>query len=162
MRKYRLQTFFLVFILYASASLCYAQEPLSSNELIKNAKEYDGREVIYEGEVVGQLMQRKEGVWANVYDGQNAIGIWLTPELAQHIQFTGSYKAKGDIIQVRGILHSACPEHGGDMDIHAILLHIIQPGWAKQDKLIPEKRNVLIVLLAILCILLILRIFITK
>ena len=36
----------------------YAQPLVSSVELIEKAKELDGKEVIYEGEVIGEVMTR--------------------------------------------------------------------------------------------------------
>lgn len=99
-------------------AICYAP-PLSSTELINNAKEYDGKSVVYTGEVIGDVMVRGDFVWVNLNDGENAIGIWLDKETAKEIQFTGSYRAKGDRLEVTGVFHRACIQHGGDLDIHA-------------------------------------------
>jgi hypothetical protein len=92
---------------------------VKSDDLINNAREYDKKEVVYSGEVVGDIMQRGEYAWINVYDGSNSIGIWITYDEAKKIKHTGSYRYKGDIVEVTGIFNRACPEHGGDFDIHA-------------------------------------------
>jgi hypothetical protein len=92
---------------------------VKSDDLINNAKEYDKKEVVYSGEVIGDIMQRGEYAWINVYDGSNSIGIWITYDEAKKIKYTGSYRYKGDIVEVTGIFNRACPEHGGDFDIHA-------------------------------------------
>lgn len=92
---------------------------VKSDDLINNAREYDKKEVVYSGEIVGDIMQRGEYAWINVYDGSNSIGIWITYDEAKKIKYKGSYKYKGDIVEVTGIFNRACPEHGGDFDIHA-------------------------------------------
>lgn len=139
-------------------ALCTASaEPISSTELIENAQEYDGKEVVYEGEAIGEVMHRRDGVWVNINDGENAIGVWMPPELAAVIKYRGSYKAKGDILRVRGVFNRNCVQHGGDLDIHATSLHKIKSGWERQERLIPAKRNLLIILTVVLCLILILR-----
>ena len=140
---------------------CYA-EPISSTELIQNPQWYDTKEVVYEGEVIGEVMRRKDGVWVNINDGENSIGVWMSSELASVIQYMGSYKAKGDILQVRGIFYYSCTQHGGDLDIHATSLRKIKSGWLKQESVILAKRNLLIILLVIACLILILRISIGR
>lgn len=154
--------FFTHYSLLSTCSYCYAQEVISSAELIKNAKVHDGKEVVYEGEVIGELMHRQDGVWTNIYDGQHSIGVWMSQELAELIKYTGSYKAQGDIVKLQGVFNNTCSIHGGDLDIHAISLQIVKPGWQKQERMILAKRNLLIILSVILCLILISKIFIIK
>lgn len=106
---------------------CYAQTT-SSSELIKDAKQYDGKNVVYRGEVVGDIMLRGEFAWLNINDGSNAIGIWIKKELINGIQHIGSYQAKGDVLEVSGVFNRSCPEHGGDLDIHAKSMRILRSG----------------------------------
>jgi hypothetical protein len=138
------------------ATLCFAQ-PVSSTELINNAKLYDGKVVTYEGEVIGEIMVRGEYAWVNVNDGQNAIGIWIEKSLIKDIIYTGSYKSKGDGVEITGIFHRACPEHGGDLDIHAQAIRKIRPGKPIPERINLNKRNFVFVLLGVLCIVWILR-----
>lgn len=140
---------------------CYA-EAISSTELIQNAREYDGQKITYEGEAVGEVMRRKDGAWVNVYDGENAIGVWLPLSLVSSIEYAGSHKAQGDIIEVKGKFNNACLVHGGDLDIHAVSITKIKPGWEKQEYIIPAKRDIVIILSIILCLLLISKILIFK
>ena len=140
---------------------CYA-EPISSTELIQDSQQYDGKEVIFKGEVIGEVMPRGDGVWVNINDGENSIGIWMPHELAAAIEYRGGYNVKGDILEIKGIFNRACVQHGGDLDIHAISLEKIKSGWQKQDKIILAKRNLLIILTVILCLILILKISIIK
>ncbi len=163
---------FALMILFASCLLplascfllltsCYAQE-VSSVELIENAQRYDGRQVIYEGEVIGEIMRRSDGVWVNVKDGEYSIGVWMSPELADLIHYRGSYKMQGDILRISGIFNRACSQHGGDLDIHAISLRKIKSGWQRQERVILAKQNLLITLLVVLCLILILRVLIIR
>ena len=146
----------LIFTFYILHLNCYAQ-PISSSELINNAKQYDGKEVVYEGEVIGDMMVRAEFAWINVSDGRSAIGIWIDKDLLKDILYTGSYKSKGDWVSITGIFHRACSAHGGDLDIHATSLARIKSGELKQERIISTKHNLLIVLLGALCLILILR-----
>ncbi len=129
----------------------YAQ-PVSSAELINNAKVYDGKIVVYTGEVIGDPMQRGNYAWLNINDGQNAIGIWLPSSLLSYTSFTGAYKSIGDTIEVTGIFHRACPQHGGDLDIHAQAIRKISTGRRVQQRLNIAKRNFTILLLGLLCL----------
>ena len=108
-------------MLYAVLCVPYPafSQSISSAELINNAKQYDGKLVVYEGEVIGDVMVRGEYAWVNVNDEKNAIGIWIKKDLVKDIFYTGSYKAKGDRIEITGKFNRVCVEHGGDLDIHA-------------------------------------------
>lgn len=143
----------LHFTLYTTA---YAQS-ISSAELINNAKLYDGKAVIYEGEVIGDIMVRGEYAWINVNDGQNAIGIWLDKNLTRDILFTGSYKSKGEWLEISGIFQRACLGHGGDLDIHALAIRKIRPGRQTIERLNISKKNRALVLLGVLCLVAVLK-----
>lgn len=130
---------------------CYAQ-PVSSSEMINNAKLYDGKVVTYTGEVIGDIMARSDYAWMNVNDGKNAIGIWLKASLAEDISYTGSYKSIGDVVEISGVFHHACPEHGGDLDIHAISIRKIATGRLIQERLNQGKKRFSIILLGILSV----------
>jgi hypothetical protein len=137
---------------------CYAQA-VSSQELISRAKEYDGRVVAYEGEVIGEVMPRGAFAWVNINDGKNAIGCWMQLDLARAIQHAGSYKAKGDWIEASGIFNRACPEHGGDLDIHVRALRTVYSGRQFSEHAHPGKQNLALILLGAICLILMLRRF---
>jgi hypothetical protein len=140
---------------------CYAQ-PISSIELINNATLYDGKVVAYEGEVIGDIMVRGEYAWVNINDGPNAIGIWIDKSLTQEIRYAGSYKSKGDWLEVTGIFHRACLEHGGDLDIHAQAIRKTRTGRPAVERLNINKRNLVFILLGVLCLVWILRLLKVK
>lgn len=149
---------FCCVILISAVRLAYAQ-PVSSSELIKNAGQHDNKSVVYAGEVIGDVMARGGFAWINLNDGNSAIGVWVDKTLSCDIQYTGGYKVKGDWVEVAGIFHRACVEHGGDLDIHAQSLRKVIPGRVLKERLNLEKRNFALILLGILCLILISKLF---
>ena len=130
--------------------------------MIKNSRDYDGKTVVYAGEAIGDIMRRGSYVWLNVNDGKNAIGVWAPAELSREIFLTGSYKTSGDIVEISGVFRRACPEHGGDLDIHALSLRKAADGRRHSEGLNPDKKNQAIILLGVLIAVWILSRFIHK
>jgi hypothetical protein len=97
-------------------------------------------------------MVRGDFAWVNINDGENAIGVWLNKELAGEIKFTGSYRAKGDQLEITGVFQRNCIQHGGDMDIHAQGIRKISPGRVVGEELDTSKRNFVFILLVVLCL----------
>lgn len=96
-------------------------------ELIDEPAAFDGRQVSFRGEVIG-VMIRDDQAWVNIFDNGVAIGVWCRAEEARSISFVGDYTHQGDIVEGVGIYHMACPEHGGDTDIHALSLRVVEKG----------------------------------
>jgi len=103
---------------------------VGAKALIADPRAYDGREILFEGEAIGDPMRRGDHAWINVLDADAALGVYAPLSDLDTIGAFGSSRAKGDIVLVRGIFHRACPDHGGDMDIHATSVTIVQPGHA--------------------------------
>ncbi len=103
---------------------------VTSNDLINEAGEYNGAEIVYTGEVIGDILTRGDHAWINVFDGSNAIGVWVESSDANTINILGGYTAHGDTVRITGVFNRACPEHGGDMDIHAKSVEGVQAGYA--------------------------------
>lgn len=113
---------------------------VSSQDLVENASQWDGKKVELEGEAIGDIMPRGDHAWINLLDESTAIGIWISQTTLPPLQFTGQYFSQGDRVRVRGIMHRACPEHGGDLDIHAdsaavVKLGAITPHPVQNDRL---------------------------
>ncbi len=125
-------------------------QPVSSADLINDAKEYDGKIVTFEGEVIGDVMMRRDFAWVNLNDGNNAIGIWMPKDLTLQIEYTGSYKSIGDCLEVSGVFHRACPEHGGDLDIHAMSIRKTASGRIVKENVSQNKKNHVFILLGVL------------
>jgi hypothetical protein len=120
-------------LLTLAAARLFGQE--GSAELIGKSKEFDGRSVEFVGEAIGEPMRRGDHVWLNLLDSGGAIGIWANRADLPAIRYFGSAAARGDTLRVRGIFHRSCPEHGGDLDIHAATLEVVSPGELKRETL---------------------------
>ena len=102
-----------------------ANAQVSSTDLLNNPNSYNGKSILYKGEVVGDIMDH----WVNINDGNAAIGIWVKEKIAlDEIAYLGDYKTNGDQIIVNGIFNKACSAHGGDLDIHAQHLEVVKLG----------------------------------
>jgi len=99
----------------------------SGRELLENAAGFDGKQVTYSGEVIGVLMSG-DFAWVNILDNGYPIGVWCRATDAKKVSIIGDYKHLGDTVQVTGIFHMACAEHGGDLDIHADNLTVLEAG----------------------------------
>ncbi|MDR2431455.1 MAG: DNA-binding protein [Candidatus Margulisbacteria bacterium] len=108
----------------------FAAREYSSGALLNLPREYDNIPVLYRGEVIGDIMPRGENVWFNVSDGGHAIGIFAPRELAAKIRVAGRYQQTGDTVEILGEFHRACAKHGGDLDIHATEITVLNPGFA--------------------------------
>ncbi|MCX5707860.1 MAG: DNA-binding protein [Candidatus Omnitrophica bacterium] len=117
----------LLGVVFLALGKSFAQT-ISSTELINKAKDYDGQTVVFQGEVIGEVMARGEYAWVNLNDGKNALGIWIKKDLVGKIANTGSYKVIGDLVEVSGAFHRSCLVHGGDLDIHAESLQVLKSG----------------------------------
>ncbi len=89
--------------------------------LISVNRALDGSEVRFSGEVVGDVVNADPGYkWVNIMGTtNNVIGVRMSDEQAALIQNKGSYQASGTVLQVTGTYHIACPEHQGELDVHA-------------------------------------------
>jgi len=132
---YRL-VIFTMMLLLGSVSLASA---LTSDVLIEEAQALDGKTIVYEGEVIHDIMHRGDHAWANISDGRNTIGVWCRSALLSDVTLCGGYMRKGDTVRVEGVFHRACDEHAGELDIHAARVTILKPGSRVSEKL--EKKN---------------------
>ncbi len=117
---------------------------MDSGTLLKEWERFDGREVVFRGEAVGDVMIRGDHAWVTLNDdhyslnalheagelrgGNSGIGVWLPASEAEKISRLGRHGSVGDYVEVVGVFHADCREHGGDFDIHATSLRVLQPG----------------------------------
>ena len=94
-------------------------------------------------------MIRQEFAWINVRDETGAIGVFCPKDLVGEIEHQGGYKHIGDVVSIRGTFHRSCPQHGGDTDIHAERIAIIQKGKEISHPVDPRKVRLSLILLAI-------------
>lgn len=148
--SYIIYSLFLICLLAVQAE---AAQVVSLQELLENRREYEGKTIVYEGEAIGDIISDGENVWVNVRDETGAIGVFCPQELVEQIKHLGNYSFSGDIVSVRGIFHGSCSEHGGDVDIHAEKITVIQKGEEIGHPIEPWKVKLSMVLPAIVFIL---------
>jgi hypothetical protein len=78
---------------------------------------------------------------------------------AKEIKFTGNYKFRGDLLEIAGVFHRACPEHGGDLDIHAQSVRCIENGRVVKSGVNFGKVSLVLILLGVLFLIWILTLF---
>jgi hypothetical protein len=129
----------MVYCLWAIAFCLLATDVLaatySSKALIENSKLLDGKRVTYKGEAVTAIMKRGDYAWVNVNDGQSAIGVWCDSHMLDDVKFLGTYKHKGDMLEIEGIFNRACPVHGGELDIHANKVKVTDAGFPVMERI---------------------------
>ncbi|TXT49218.1 MAG: hypothetical protein FD137_750 [Spirochaetes bacterium] len=112
----------LLLILFISTAMtpCFsdATDVIAIGTLVDGAKAFDGKTVVIEGEVVGDVMKRGLYSWICLLDEGIAIGVWTNSAEIPSDLTAGGYGIRGDYVRVSGEFHRACPEHGGDLDIH--------------------------------------------
>jgi hypothetical protein len=124
----------LLAVFAAAPLIASPNAPTPSSDLVEKAKALDGTMVVFEGEAIGEPMRRGDHAWINASDGNYGIGIWLPASEIAKVGRFGSYAGKGDRIRVEGVFHRACPEHGGDLDIHADSLEVVERGSAAERR----------------------------
>lgn len=138
----------IVFIFISTPTVANANM-YTLNDLIENSKLLDKKEIIVQGEAIGEDLNRGDYTWVNINDTTNAIGVYMTTKDSNEITMFGSYKKVGDKIEVKGVFNRVCKEHGGDMDIHSKEVTIIEKGELKNEN-IPSYKIILAVVLTII------------
>lgn len=123
-----IKTFLLSIMFLTLFAVPVAASPLRLNDLVEDAADWNNQTVVISAEAIGEPLERAEGTWINVSNGSNAMGIWMSIEEAQRITVFGQYETLGDQLLITGQFHRACPEHGGEADIHLITMSITSPG----------------------------------
>lgn len=100
---------------------------VTSNQLYACPRDYDGDTVRYRGEVVGPVLHRAGGAWAQLNDdvyagplgmtwakpdwrgGNAGVGVLLPPGLAALVRHVGGPASHGDVLQVVGTFRRVDP-----------------------------------------------------
>jgi len=144
------KTIMLIGILVFSFTItCKAVVYSNYNDLIENGKKIDNSKITIKGEAIGEAMNRGKYSWVNISDGSTAMGIWIDSKQAQSIKNFGKYGYKGDVVEVNGTFKRACKEHGGDMDVHAISVKIIDAGGVVKIPISNNKKVIALILTVI-------------
>jgi len=133
MQSFKVTSIVILFLFILPVTARAESRVVTSTDLIENAASLDGDTVTYSGEVIGDILSRGDYAWINVSDGTNSIGIYIPDSEAKKIEYVGRYRVTGDTVSITGTFHRACAEHGGDLDIHATAVEIIEKGHSEED-----------------------------
>lgn len=108
---------------------------VSANRALNNS------EVSFVGEAVGDLVNAGEGYkWANISGTSNAvISVYMPDDLAKLIQNIGDYHETGTSLKITGTYHIACPEHEGELDVHANAAEVTDNGGPVTHMIVPGR-----------------------
>lgn len=165
------------FLLIFSTTHVFAEEPkkvnirptpksqeklilVSSQQLIDRAKELDGKNVLYKGEVIGDIMPRGSFVWLNIQEGVNAIGVWAPRDMVKDIRTAGDHTHQGDLVEVEGQFFKDDPNFGGEFYIRATSIKMAEPGHITAHTMSVVKIEIAVILLLGIICLGVLRIFV--
>lgn len=129
-------------------SVVYPQS-VSISEIMAHSEEFDGKEVVIEAEVIGDIMKRGDYSWININDGSAAIGVYLDTKEVEKIHKTGAYERKGDRIKITGIFHRAYNEQGGELAIEGKSLEVIEQGRELKNSVPIEKVKMLLSMIVV-------------
>jgi hypothetical protein len=118
-----------------SLLLAFQSPAISINQLISESHDFDKKTIIIEAEVILEVLERGDHAWINVNDGTNAIGVYLPIEMTEEIKVFGDYNHRGDIVSITGVFSRNCDEHGGEIDIHATSLKIVERGFVVTNEI---------------------------
>jgi hypothetical protein len=126
---------------------------VSSTQVFLCPQAFDEQRVTYTGEVVGEVLPRRGGAWAQVNDDRYALevgplvghrgrdgfntgmAVWLPDGLHEQIGAAGRPGLRGDVILVRGVVFQADPDDGGGITIRAEELEILAEAIEVEDPL---------------------------
>lgn len=117
-----------------------AQEPpreMMVEEITSAHHSLDGIAVVFSGEVIGEdLGSHRDWKWLNVLEASSAVGVVVPTEWVERIDRFGDYHNNGTRVQVVGVLNIACEEHGGDLDVHADSLEVLERGSDREQEVV--------------------------
>ena len=143
MRRLTPYAVFVAVILFAtplSAHAAVTDEPLSPAEVVVMGSEMDGSTIVVEGEAIADVLRAMGGGrWLNVLGDEVGLGIWAPEAMLEPIEHLGTYKEDGDIVRVTGTLNMTCPTHGGEFDVHAESIEVVEVGHARPHIPVPAR-----------------------
>jgi hypothetical protein len=138
MKRFRiaLATLVLMVLIVAPVPVDAGPPPvLSTTELVEDSYKWDGKTVSFKGEVLQDLMVRKDGTWMNLSDNNNtAMGVFVPTDVVMpKISRVVDYRTIGDVVLVTGVFHRVCVLHQGETDIHALNVTVVTPGSPREN-----------------------------
>lgn len=118
---------------------------VASTQIYRCPAAFDGTQISFVGEIVGELLPRQGGVWAQVNDDAYALetgplsdhrdragfnlgmSVWIPDGLHQKIGEAGRANRRGDVVLLRGTVLRADPDDGGGLTLRADDLNVLAP-----------------------------------
>lgn len=116
------------------------QGALTPAQVVEIGLARDGVDVLVQGEALGEALVAPGGKrWVNILGDGTAVGVVLEAVDVEAIERFGEYRQRGSTLLVEGVVNSACDEHGGDLDVHATSVRIIDEGYSSPHAVHPLK-----------------------
>jgi hypothetical protein len=118
---------------------------ISSAQVSACPQAFDGLDVRFAGEVIGDLLRRDGGVWVQVNDDDYALelgplsrheehrgfngglAVWLPDGLHEQVTGLGGPHRRGDVLLIDGVIMRADPEDGGGTTLRAHSARVVAP-----------------------------------
>lgn len=119
---------------------------VTSSQVVECPAVFDGRAVVYIGEVIGDVLRRDGGAWVLMNDDDYALeagplrshgqllgynsglSVWLEGDLAGLVDEAGGPDRRGDILLIRGVVNRTDPADGGGLTIRAFEGEVLVEG----------------------------------
>ncbi|MEX2533477.1 MAG: hypothetical protein WD360_05895 [Nitriliruptoraceae bacterium] len=139
---------------------------VTSSQLLNCPRAFDQKTVTFTGEVVGELIMRRGGVWAHVNDdpyaliygplvGHSAhvgfnsgVAVWFPDGTHEIIETVGRHAIRGDVVKIVGTFLRADPNDGGGLTLRADSVSVLAEGFTVDEPLHTLQLVVAAVLLA--------------
>lgn len=100
----------------------------------------EGVSVTVQGEAVGEALSAPGARrWVNLYGDGTALGVVVSERDAESIPAFGEYRRRGATVRATGTLRLGCDEHGGDLDLHASSVVVLDTGEELPHAVHPAK-----------------------
>jgi hypothetical protein len=122
-------------------------------KLLEQQDNLDGKRISFQGELIGQAIYEKKGVFVNLMDQEfNALGIYMDKSFVKKFTHYGRHGTKGDFVKATGTFHKVCTQHGGDTDLHASEIQILKTGETIPEPKVSPVKITLSLLLPLLAL----------
>lgn len=135
-------SFFILILTFLFSLTVYAESQIIDlKSLVDNPGKYDQKIVFLKAELIGEPLTTKTGTWLNLAANDYNIGVFLKQkEILKKVNYWGSYKEKGDIVEIKGIFYKNCSVHDR-RGIHLSELNIIEQGQEVEHEISNQKRK---------------------
>lgn len=113
---------------------------LTPAQVVEIDRALDGSVIELQGEAIGEsLRAHGGGRWINLLGDGTAIGVWMTEERASTVRLFGDHLTNGDVVRVTGVVNISCEQHGGEFDVHASSVDVLERGGPRDNPVQPWK-----------------------